>query len=154
MPMGLSILFKEEKEEWWKELLVSISGPATNFIIAFSLIPFDTITNYQTIIYSNLLIGLFNLLPIIPLDGGRILKSVLKKVYDKNLAEKYTYLFTNIILIILTFLASIGTIYFKNIAIPFMITYLWIIVIRENRMYKLKERVKSIIKQNNEEINL
>lgn len=69
--------------------LVSLAGPGTNFMIVlfFALIchlffpglSLSTITNSSllgffvgTVVYINLMLGLFNLLPIPPLDGSKI----------------------------------------------------------------------------------
>lgn len=49
--------------------------------------------------------------------------------------------------IMLTFAGSIAVYYFKNIAILIMLVYLWVLVIKENKRYSLKERVERIIKQ-------
>ena len=148
MPLGLSIIFENKKEEWWKELLISIAGPGANLIIAICLIFFYNGTYNQFLIYSNVLICIFNLIPIIPLDGGRILKSILLKVCRVDLCETYIYTITNVVMIVLTIILCIGTIYLKNISIPFIIVYLWIIVIGENKRHKLKMKIKRILEQN------
>ena len=41
------------------------------------------------IIYANILLIIFNLMPIYPLDGGRILKGILYVLFGKKKAEKY-----------------------------------------------------------------
>lgn len=70
--------------------LVAAAGPAVNFVLAWlaallthgtSLLP-DSAGDVadvmlQTFILANLVLGLFNLLPIPPLDGGRIMVGVL-----------------------------------------------------------------------------
>ncbi len=67
-------------------LKIAISGPFVSLILAFSMIWLSNILLDSNIIFSNLfkqvgslnmLIGIFNLLPIIPLDGGVILKSLI-----------------------------------------------------------------------------
>tara|TARA_B100000965_G_scaffold204900_1_gene171075 strand:- start:1701 stop:2663 length:963 start_codon:yes stop_codon:yes gene_type:complete len=67
-------------------LKIAISGPIVSLIIALSMIVLSNILLGSSLIYSNLfkqvgnfnlLIGAFNLLPIIPLDGGVILKSLI-----------------------------------------------------------------------------
>ena len=67
-------------------VLVSIAGPATNFAVAglFTLIGFITfhvglhnvplLTLFYVIAEINIILGIFNLLPIPPLDGSHILE--------------------------------------------------------------------------------
>lgn len=72
-----------------KEILVALSGPAVNLILFlsfyFNYVAFD---NEQSLYYSliNLIIGLFNLLPVTGLDGGTILFNVLCRFLELNKA--------------------------------------------------------------------
>lgn len=64
------------------ELLVSLAGPASNFALAllFSLIIRFTHLNYPLfiiLIYVNLSLAVFNLLPLPPLDGSKIFLNLL-----------------------------------------------------------------------------
>ncbi|WP_269604955.1 site-2 protease family protein [Prochlorococcus marinus] len=65
---------------------IAISGPAVSLLLAFLMLLLSNNLSVSNIILSNLfkqvgslnlLIGVFNLLPIIPLDGGIILKSLI-----------------------------------------------------------------------------
>ena len=67
-------------------LKIAISGPIVSLLLAFLMILLSNSLSISNIIFSNLfkqvgslnlLIGVFNLLPIIPLDGGVILKSLI-----------------------------------------------------------------------------
>ena len=67
-------------------LKIAISGPAVSLLLAFVMILLSNNLSLSNFILSNLfkqvgslnlLIGVFNLLPIIPLDGGVILKSLI-----------------------------------------------------------------------------
>lgn len=60
-----------------KEMLVSIAGPLFNIITAYvlSLTPPFSFKDY--LILLNLSIGIFNLVPALPLDGGRFLRAFL-----------------------------------------------------------------------------
>ena len=67
-------------------LKIAISGPTVSLLLAFLMIVLSNNLSVSNIIISNLfkqvgslnfLIGIFNLLPIIPLDGGVILKSLI-----------------------------------------------------------------------------
>lgn len=149
MPFGFSISFKLHTTDYNKKILkanileikkiiVAVSGPAINLFFILVIL-FSNITSIKSseAIYANLLIILFNILPIYPLDGGRILKSVIHIFWGGKLAMIVTNKVANIIMIVITFVSSIAILEFQNIAIFFIIIYLWIIVIRENKKYKI-----------------
>jgi Zn-dependent protease/CBS domain-containing protein len=85
---GVSRLESQPKAR--QELLISMAGPAVNLLIAIILLatqrnflPLETLrvptdaNLIQRIAMGNLVLGLFNLLPAFPMDGGRILRSVI-----------------------------------------------------------------------------
>jgi stage IV sporulation protein FB len=67
------------------EILVAIAGPIVNFVIAGALfgglalagIPVHGDGYLVTLALANVFLGLFNLIPAFPMDGGRILRGVL-----------------------------------------------------------------------------
>jgi len=73
------------------EFLITIAGPAVNFVIAAVLLPFtwryalglEAIADFSgaeiltQLFLANLVMGTFNLVPVYPMDGGRILRSIL-----------------------------------------------------------------------------
>ncbi|PRB42350.1 site-2 protease family protein [Arthrobacter sp. MYb23] len=70
-----------------RSVVVALAGPASNFVLAggmwavlstgaLSGVP-DTLANI--LMWANLLIGLFNVLPGLPLDGGRLVESAVWK---------------------------------------------------------------------------
>ena len=56
-----------------------------------------------------------------------------------------------ITVVILTAIASITILYFKNIAIPIILIYLWYLVIREKKKYNSKRKIYERLKQLKEE---
>ena len=123
-----------------------------NFIIVFILIILnnlgvivDNIFLGETAIYANILIGVFNLIPIYPLDGGRIIKEIIN--IRSGMKKSYCYInkISNITMIILMVISSILLLYVHNIAILIILAYLGYLVIKQNRIYEIKSRlIKSI----------
>jgi Zn-dependent protease/CBS domain-containing protein len=79
---GLSEI-EREPESPWREFAVAVVGPVTSlalggaFGLAYTVVdepPLLELTVYQLAV-ANLLVGLFNLLPGLPLDGGRMLRA-------------------------------------------------------------------------------
>lgn len=146
MPFGISINFEDYSNKYIiKKILIAIAGPLTNLIIVI----FGVYNNWdEDIIYSNALIGMFNLIPLYPLDGGRILKYIIQLVSNVKEAEIMTYKLSNILIIILTIISSIGILFMKNIGIVLILAYLWMLVIKENKKYKLKMKIFKLISEN------
>lgn len=163
-PVGLQIKFKVSSEECKiqvnkgntlciKKAIIALAGPITNLALAVLVIIFASISTniqntyiYQILIYSNFLIGMFNLIPIYPMDGGRFLNEVLKLIFGNKTAYKTTYIISKTILIILTAIASIAILYIHNIAIVIILAYLWYLEIMEIRKYNRRKNIEKLVK--------
>ncbi len=100
------------KNKRWGEFLIALAGPASNIIIAFifgtiirftfdgSMTPFIYISMYIVII--NITLAVFNLIPLPPLDGSKLLFSVLPQQYGRvrMTLEAYSPFFVMIALLI------------------------------------------------------
>ena len=160
MPFGLSISFKVNvqdinkkrgngNQQVFKEILVASAGPLTNLIILiFTYVFFGNFNFSSLVIYANLLILIFNLLPIYPLDGGRILNGILHILFGRLEARRLSFDISMVVTIVLTAVSSIGILYFHNIAIFLIVLYVWLIVLKENIIYS---RIKKLY-QNMEKI--
>jgi len=76
------------KNRRWGEALVAGAGPFTNIVLALlfgQLVHFagalnlspDALSLSATAVYANLLLAVYNLIPIPPLDGSKVLKALL-----------------------------------------------------------------------------
>lgn len=117
-PVPVNSMYFENRKRGM--ILVSLAGPMTNFLLAIILsliLSVGFITNeiiFKILIIAiwyNIMLGIFNLLPFPPLDGSKVLASLLPSKYEYYFYKNEKYL--NLILIIL-----IMTNYIDNILSP------------------------------------
>jgi Zn-dependent protease/predicted transcriptional regulator len=104
MPMGGLARLEEIPEDPQKELQIALAGPLVNFAIAGFLFLVGVILQVRAVIsleelilsigqvswsgmlayltMANLAIGIFNLVPAYPMDGGRVLRALLAMKFD------------------------------------------------------------------------
>lgn len=103
--------FNDQK---WGEVKVSIAGSLANFIIAlvfglivmFVSLPQSFLEIASLVIIYNIALGVFNLIPIPPLDGSHILFALLGERF--NNVKKFLYQYGFFILIFLVFFNGIN----------------------------------------------
>lgn len=150
MPVGFAVIFKVETKNYNKKILksnllnlkklfITLAGPMVNLIC---IVIFKDIT----LIYINILIFIFNMLVIYPLDGGRLLKYILCFFLNKQKVLGIVNIVSNIIALILIFFTVYLSFISKNIAYIFTIIYIIYVVIKENKRYKLKRNIYKILK--------
>jgi len=153
MPFGLSIIFETYESRKMiniKKIIIASSGPIVNIIIA--IVVFIMNKNLSNIIYANIIIAIFNLLPIYPLDGGRILKLILKNKYKYDKVEEIINKVSNATIIIITCLSSVLILIWQNIGLVFVIAYLWLIMIKENKRCQLHKKIYNEIAKRKEKL--
>ena len=91
LPIGGMAEFDGIPRQPSQELLITVAGPAVNFAIVAILLPFvsfskswppeaypNTVADFaQYLVFANIVMGCFNLIPAFPMDGGRILRALL-----------------------------------------------------------------------------
>ena len=121
MPFGVSISFKIKVEEYNKKIKKGNMLEIKKILVALA----GPLTNFIIIIIaSNINIDLFKALIII-----------------------YTNIISKITVAIITILSSVLILYIHNIAIALIDMYLWYLVIKEDIIYKKREKILENINQ-------
>lgn len=122
-----------------EKTLIALAGPLFN-IITIILLIFNlfNINNIDLIIYINLMICIFNLIPIYPLDGYIILSNLLGLIFGNINSKKYLYYISNIVMFLISTASSILILKYKNIWILIILCFLYILNVKENKRYMSK----------------
>lgn len=99
VPFNESVLKNPKQDVFW----IALAGPLSNFLLAFlgafvllvyRLLSFSDISILQwgeVFIYINLLLGFFNLIPLHPLDGGKVIARFLSARWNQWLEDTQQY---------------------------------------------------------------
>lgn len=129
-PLGGVAWMEEIPEDPKVEAMIAIAGPAVNFVLALVALPFLFLAPVESsaeavvsaFIAINLSLGVFNLLPAFPMDGGRILRALLGLRYDWLEATERAVRVGRSVAIAA---AIIG--FFKGfLIVPFIAVYVWL----------------------------
>ena len=115
------VKFKESNKDNIKKIIILFMGPISNLIIAFVF----AILEMPVLVYINIIIVIFNLLPISPLDGGQILNRILRIIFGNKEAYTITNSLNTIIMSVITAISSILILYLKNISIVIILIFIF-----------------------------
>lgn len=129
IPASIQITTPFQKR-YRNDMLISLAGPLVNIVLFLTLyFNFLTFRNQTTLYFAllNLVVALFNLLPVKGLDGGTILYCILSKYKDSNRASiilKYITLAASAVIIVTAITLSIR----GNINISFYIVGIYLLI--------------------------
>ncbi len=102
LPIGGLARLERRPREPKQELIVALAGPAVNVVIAFLLLlvrGFDFTSEGENtlvqgsftgrLMFWNVIMVLFNMIPAFPMDGGRVLRAVLAMFFDYGKATRF-----------------------------------------------------------------
>ncbi|MBQ2774287.1 MAG: site-2 protease family protein [Clostridia bacterium] len=137
---GMRIDKSSAELSYLHEAITALAGPLINFLLALILFVVSKFIIAPWLLTSaalNLCTGLFNLIPVEPLDGGRALKNALLIRFDEQRTEKIINVVSLITLIPLT-LGGIAVLKFSgyNFTLLLVCIYIAAYLLMKNRAGK------------------
>ncbi len=137
MPLGGASIINMEGIKANQEFYIAMAGPISSILIGlfFGLGAIYTPIGMgrqivQIMFELNILLGVFNLLPSFPLDGGRVLRSYLEKKRDELSATKLTVKIGNAVFILFIFGSIVYATLFTSDSIYYVeFVVLWDLII-------------------------
>ncbi|MEE2779452.1 MAG: site-2 protease family protein [Myxococcota bacterium] len=80
LPIGGVAILADQPRRPFDELIIAIAGPLTSLVLALIGMILATITEseiFHFLFVLNMVLGLFNMLPAFPMDGGRVLRAMM-----------------------------------------------------------------------------
>lgn len=119
MPYGAALCGDCDMKPW-HEIRIALAGPILNLIVAtlFAALWWLVPQSYmftQAFCANNLYIGLFNLLPVYPLDGGRVLLAVMSSRMKRDKAYKITRIISAVMGLVAIALFAVSAIFSLNV---------------------------------------
>ncbi len=104
---GASIIDEESKMNPELEFRVALAGPLMSILLGllFGLLTIYTPSGmvkelFQFLFLINIILGIFNIMPAFPLDGGRVLRGYLRKTRDQIAATQLAAKISNVFIVL------------------------------------------------------
>jgi len=111
----------DEPLTYGQDSLVALAGPASNLLFGALALALD----WQLAAALMLAVGIFNLLPILPLDGGRVIYGLLAGRLDTDWAERLMTALSGCLIGALVGVGTVAAIHYANATL--LITALWLL---------------------------
>ncbi len=152
MPFGA--VFEAESDEFCPkdEILIAVTGPLVNLVVALIIVCLWWV--YPNCYYitcdfaiANLVCGVFNLVPIFPLDGGRVVLALISKNFDRKLSVKIVKIITIIFAVVMFVVFCISLVVYPNFSIGVMSVTLLFSAFSEDKNTAYKKLISLSIKR-------
>jgi Zn-dependent protease len=146
------------------EMLIALAGPAANVALIAALAPiilfvgivkgFSSLADYAltifnptptglltTLLYANLLIVAFNMLPAFPMDGGRVFRAILTAVVGRDMATRVAVVagevFAGLLLLFSLFVA-------QSVILALLALFIMVIAYAEDRAVRVESALRRL----------
>jgi Zn-dependent protease len=146
------------------ELSIALAGPAVNLAVIVALLPavvlagvasgFATIEAYAltvfapsptglltTLLYANLLILVFNLLPAFPMDGGRVLRAGLTPMLEREAATRVAVVVGEVLAGALLLVAVFAV---QSIILALLAVFVMVVAYAEDRAVRVESAMRRL----------
>lgn len=116
------------------ESLIALAGPAVNLLIGALSLCF----RFHLLAMTSIVIGLFNLIPILPLDGGRILFNLVCEWAGVSVSEHVTSVCAGVFIGVLFGAGLIAAVHYANIVLLILAGWLLTGIIGKQNIFSPK----------------
>ncbi len=151
-PLGGFSEIEQEPPTPGKEFLVSIAGPAMSLLLAGIGFGIDLLFSphgipralFDRLIFANLVVAIFNMLPGLPLDGGRVLRAGLWKLTGKAGQSTVMAAWAGRALAIVLVVFAVGNRNTYGLWLVVVAAFMWISASQTLRSAKVRERLPGL----------
>lgn len=116
-----------------KENAVALAGPAVNLLVGMTALLFRLYIPAAV----SFGLGLFNLLPILPLDGGRVLFNVMAEYFGLDVAERVSAVAAGLLIGILAGFGLISVVKYANFML--LLVSAWLLINAVGKKMKIPQ---------------